>query len=148
MAKIGIMLCSNVSQDLGCSSSTCLQDIRKKQGEFARYEDEIELEGIINCAGCPGIFGPAKIRNRLRALGDLDVDVIHLSNCVTFFCPWVESYHKYINEQYPNIEVVRGTHAVAEGLTKEAATKATKDELHRDITTMTDMNIHVDRYIE
>lgn len=148
MTKVAIMNCSNVTQDLGCSSSLCLQHARNKDGEFARYDDEVELDGIINCAGCPGIFGPDKIKNKLRALGDLNVDVIHLSNCLSFFCPWVESYRKYIAQEYPNIEIVLGTHAVAEGLTKEAATKAVKDELHREFTTMADMNIHVERYIE
>ncbi|MDD5760231.1 MAG: CGGC domain-containing protein, partial [Desulfobulbaceae bacterium] len=63
MAKIGILTCSNATQDLGCSSASCLADFRKRQGKFAGYpEDEkLILSGIINCAGCPTLTGPDKL---------------------------------------------------------------------------------------
>lgn len=41
MARIGILTCSNATQDLGCSSVSCLADFRKRKGTFDEYpEDE------------------------------------------------------------------------------------------------------------
>lgn len=37
MARIGILTCSNATQDLGCSSASCLADFRKRKGAFADY---------------------------------------------------------------------------------------------------------------
>ena len=34
MARIGILTCSNATQDLGCSSASCLADLRKKKGNI------------------------------------------------------------------------------------------------------------------
>jgi len=31
MARIGILTCSNATQDLGCSSVSCLHDMRKRK---------------------------------------------------------------------------------------------------------------------
>ena len=55
MARVGILTCSNATQDLGCCSASCLADFRKRRGAFAAYpaEEELILVGIINCPGCP-----------------------------------------------------------------------------------------------
>jgi hypothetical protein len=43
MAKIGILTCSNATQDLGCSSVSCLANLRKRKGAFADYHEEETL---------------------------------------------------------------------------------------------------------
>ena len=55
MARIGILTCTNATQDLGCSSVSCLRDMRKRKGAFEKYKDDekLDLVGIINCSGCP-----------------------------------------------------------------------------------------------
>lgn len=57
--RIGILTCSVATQDSGCSSVSCLHDLRKKKGAFGRYssEENLDLIGIINCAGCPTSAG-------------------------------------------------------------------------------------------
>ncbi|SFG11668.1 CGGC domain-containing protein [Desulfotomaculum arcticum] len=37
MARIGIITCSNVTQELGCVSSVCLSEIRERKGFFKDY---------------------------------------------------------------------------------------------------------------
>ena len=55
MARIGILTCTNATQGLGCSSVSCLRDMRKRKGAFEKYKDDekLDLVGIINCSGCP-----------------------------------------------------------------------------------------------
>ena len=63
MARIGILTCSNCTQETHCASVVCLGDLRKRRGLFARYaaEEPLDLIGIINCAGCPTVAAPEKI---------------------------------------------------------------------------------------
>ena len=60
MARIGILTCSNATQDLGCSSASCLADLRKRHGSFADYpaDEPIHLVGIIK-------IGRASCRERV-----------------------------------------------------------------------------------
>jgi predicted metal-binding protein len=112
MAKIGILTCTNATQDLGCSSVSCLADLRKRKGTFAEYpEDEkLILAGIINCPGCPTLTGPDKLIGRIRALTDLGIDTIHFAYCVKALCPFKEIYKNSLEEFFPNIRIVIGTH--------------------------------------
>jgi len=66
MARIGILTCSNATQELGCSSISCLADLRKRKGAFANYpaDERLDLVGIINCPGCPTLAGPSKLLKR------------------------------------------------------------------------------------
>ncbi|MTI85617.1 MAG: CGGC domain-containing protein [Firmicutes bacterium] len=111
MPRIGIITCSNCTQDLNCASAVCLADMRKKRGFFEKYrEQEVVLVGIISCAGCPTIGAPEKILKRVKSLASLRADVIHLSYCMTAVCPFINKYIKVIKEAYPKIEIVEGTH--------------------------------------
>lgn len=112
MARIGILTCSNATQELGCSSASCLADFRKRRGSFAPYvqEQSLDLVGIINCPGCPTIVGPDKLLQRIRALTEFRVDVIHFTNCIKALCPFKEQYRKAITEAFPQLKVVVGTH--------------------------------------
>ncbi len=112
MARIGIITCSNVTQEMGCVSSVCLSEMRERKGFFKDYppDENLDLVGIINCSGCPTAGAPQKILRRVRAMADLQVDAIHLSFCMTALCPFKHKYEEVIKEAYPEIKVVLGTH--------------------------------------
>ncbi|HCY36513.1 MAG TPA: CGGC domain-containing protein [Candidatus Margulisbacteria bacterium] len=112
MARIGIITCSNVTQELGCVSSVCLSEMRERKGFFKDYhpDEKLDLVGIINCSGCPTIGAPQKILRRVRAIANLQVDTIHFSFCMTALCPFKKKYEEVIKEAYPEIKVVMGTH--------------------------------------
>jgi len=139
VAKIGIMTCSNATQELGCSSVSCLADFRKRNGSFAEYpeEDKIILSGIINCPGCPTLTGPDKLLGRIRALTEFGVNVIHFSNCVKSLCPFKEKYRLAIEQSYPDIKVVIGTHE--EHITAEDFRDRVKNLFNQDRKSMIDI---------
>ena len=112
MAKIGILTCSNATQDLGCSSVSCLADFRKRKGTFASYpsDEKLTLVGIINCPGCPTITGFDKLLMRIKSLTVFRVDAIHFSNCIKALCPFVSQYRKALQDNFPSVEIVVGTH--------------------------------------
>jgi hypothetical protein len=66
--------------------------------------------GIINCPGCPTLTGPDKLIQRIRALTDFGVDRIHFSYCMKALCPFRESYKKSLEQSFPDIGIVIGTH--------------------------------------
>ena len=112
MARIGILTSSNCTQDMNCASIVCLGDMRKRRGFFERYpiNEPLDLIGIINCAGCPTIAAPEKILRRVSALADFRLDALHLSYCMVAVCPFVKKYQSVIEAQYPDLEIVLGTH--------------------------------------
>ena len=112
MARIGILTCSNCTQDTNCASVVCLGDMRKRRGFFERYQNDekLDLIGIINCAGCPTLAAPEKILKRVKALADYKLDALHLSYCMTALCPFLNKYQAFIAQAYPDLEIVSGTH--------------------------------------
>lgn len=112
MARIGILTCSNATQDLGCSSASCLSDFRKRKGTFADYpqDEKLTLMGIINCPGCPTLTGPDKLIQRIRSLTEFKVDVIHFTYCIKALCPFKEKYKAAIEKAFPRIKITIGTH--------------------------------------
>ncbi len=117
MRKVGILTCSNTTQDLGCSSFKCLEDVYRNGGEFKRHESQggTQLAGIINCAGCPTIAAPEKLLERVRSLTVLGVEALHMSACMMALCPFKKKYITLLEKQFPNIEIVQGTHDAPEG---------------------------------
>ncbi len=114
MARIGILTCTNATQDLGCSSVSCLKSLRKREGAFADYpeDEDLTLVGIINCPGCPTLTGPDKLLQRIRALTDFNVDAIHFTYCVKALCPFKEKFRKALEEKFPDVKIAIGTHDV------------------------------------
>jgi predicted metal-binding protein len=112
MARIGILTCSNFTQETNCASVVCLGDMRKRRGFFDRYPSDqpLDLIGIINCAGCPTLAAPEKILKKVRALAEFRLDALHLSFCLTAVCPFVKKYTEVIKGAYPDLEIVLGTH--------------------------------------
>jgi predicted metal-binding protein len=141
MARIGIITCSNCTQESNCASVVCLGDMRKRRGFFKRYpkEEPLELIGIINCAGCPTIAAPEKILKRVRAVAEFRLDALHLSFCLMTLCPFRQKYIDLIKEAYPAISVVMGTH---EPMEEARFRKGVKELLCQTLTspqTMLDM---------
>jgi len=120
MARIGILTCSNATQELGCSSASCLADLRKRKGAFASYnqDEKLDLVGIINCPGCPTLTGADKLLQRVKSLTEFKVNAIHLSYCMLALCPFMSKYVEALTSNYPHIKIVLGTHE--EHLTHDA----------------------------
>lgn len=120
MKRIAILTCSNVTQDLACASFQCLRSLYQKKDRFAHPgQENIELAGVINCAGCPTAIAPEKLFNRVRSLAVLHVDAIHLSTCLVHLCPFKKKYMNLLALKYPEIKVVEGTHGAPEGMPED-----------------------------
>lgn len=145
MARIGILTCSNATQDLGCSSASCLSDFRKRKGTFAEYpqEEKLTLMGIINCPGCPTLTGPDKLMQRIRALTDFKVDTIHFSYCIKALCPFKEKYKTALELAFPNIRIVIGTHE--DHVTPEQFRSRVKKLFCQSRKTMVDIILNKDK---
>ena len=144
MARIGIVTCSNATQDLGCSSASCLSDFRKRKGTFADYPEgeKLTLAGIINCPGCPTLTGTDKLIARIRSLTDLGVDTIHFSYCMKALCPFREKYKDAIEQSFPDVRIVIGTHE--EHLTPEEVRRRVKKLFCQPRKTMVDIILNKD----
>ncbi len=144
MARIGILTCSNATQDLGCSSVSCLADLRKRRGAFADYpkDEPLDLIGIINCPGCPTLTGPDKLLQRIRALTEFRVDAIHMTFCMKALCPFLEKYRKALAEAFPDVTVVIGTHE--EKITPQEYRDEVKKLFCQDLKTMVDVILKKD----
>jgi predicted metal-binding protein len=144
MARIGILTCSNATQDLGCSSASCLSDLRKRKGTFAEYppDEKLTLMGIINCPGCPTLTGPDKLLQRIRALTAFNVDAIHFTYCMKVLCPFRELYRAALAEAFPAIKIVIGTHQ--EHVTPEEYRQRVKKLFCQPRKTMVDVILSTD----
>jgi predicted metal-binding protein len=112
MARIGIITCSNCTQECNCAAVVCLGDLRKRRGFFEKYpkEEPLDLIGIISCAGCPTAAAPEKILRRVRAVAEFKVEALHFSFCMTAICPFINMYVDLIKTRFPEINLVMGTH--------------------------------------
>ena len=112
MARIGILTCSNATQDLGCASTVCLADLRRRRGAFSAYpaDEPLDLVGVLNCPGCPTLTGAQKLLSRVRGLTAFRLDALHFSFCLKALCPFGEKYRKALEEAHPGLKVVVGTH--------------------------------------
>ncbi len=141
MARIGILTCSNCTQETNCASVVCLADMRKRRGFFEQYpqDEPLDLIGIINCAGCPTLAAPEKILKKVRALTEFRLDALHLSFCLVTLCPFVKTYVKLIKREFPEINIVLGTH---KPMAREPFHRGVKELLCQTLTppqTMNDM---------
>ena len=139
MARIGILTCSNATQDLGCSSVSCLADLRKRRGAFADYPaaEPLDLVGIINCPGCPTLTGPEKLLSRIKALTEFRIDAIHFTYCMKALCPFKEKYKAALEKEYPAIRIVIGTHQ--EHVTPEEYRERVRKLFCQPVKTMVDV---------
>ncbi|HBR21241.1 MAG TPA: metal-binding protein [Nitrospiraceae bacterium] len=116
--RIAVIACKNIKGTScvgGCLK--CFKGVTEKAGEYERWKDyEIEVIGIDDCGGCPGVvMAKVKLLMDMCELYDRDVDAIHLGTCIkvatqTAKCPIdVEDLEKKIEIKF-GIEVILGTH--------------------------------------
>ena len=112
MPKVGIFGCDATTRDMDCVMIGCLGNLRSRQGSFKQYaeDDPPELVGIIHCGGCPTAFGADRVWQKVKALKEYGIEVLHLTSCLVQVCPFKEEFVKTIKKEYPDIAVVEGTH--------------------------------------
>ncbi len=112
MPKVGIFGCDATTRDMDCVMIGCLGNLRGRQGSFQQYaeDDPPELVGIIHCGGCPTAFGADRVWQKVKALKEYGIEVLHLTSCLVQVCPFKEEFVKTIKKEYPDITVVEGTH--------------------------------------
>ncbi|MFH2036410.1 MAG: CGGC domain-containing protein [Candidatus Zixiibacteriota bacterium] len=116
MTRIAIVGCKRIQDQLCIACEKCLKAIAKKEGEFARYNDDIELVALGNCGDCPGLILPKlQLMSEIADQIDRQYDVIHIGTCVmkakkSGNCPLdFEKLTPIIKENFGK-EVVIGTH--------------------------------------
>ena len=83
MTRIAIIGCKRIQDQLCIACEKCLKAISLKEGEFARYDDNIELVALGNCGDCPGLIIPKlTLMQEIAASIDREYDVIHLGTCI------------------------------------------------------------------
>lgn len=87
--------------------------------------------------GFPKI-GSILIFGRVRSLAVLGLDAIHLSSCMMTLCPFKNKYKKLLQHNFPDIEVVEGTHVEPPEIIKMFADGA-KGMLTQPRMTMADL---------
>ncbi len=112
MAKVGILACESVTNEMNCVMIGCLGNLRSRQGLFKDYPEgePMDLLGIIHCGGCPTGVGTDRIWQKVQALVDYGIDSLHLSSCLVQLCPFKEAFLDTIRKDYPDLKVVEGTH--------------------------------------
>ena len=116
MTRIAIVGCKRIQDQLCIACEKCFKAVREKDGEFARYDDDIELVALGNCGDCPGLIMPkVQLMSEIANQIDIDFDVIHLGTCVvkaknTAQCPLDFEKVKTLIKQNFGKEIVVGTH--------------------------------------
>lgn len=141
MARIGIITCSNMTNDLACSSFRCLEDSHAGTGTFARYAGRggAQVVGVISCAGCPTLIAPDKIVRRVRTLVASGVDAIHFAHCVEHLCPFRNKYQSILRAEFPETEFVNGTHEPLSEETEKEVGRLVRKGLCQQAASMADL---------
>lgn len=115
--RVGIVTCRNAMQDAYCTTSMCLHALRESITGFAAYREEggAELLGIATCDGCPTLAAPERIIKRVKGMVDLGASAVHLSSCMMAMCPFRNKYISILQEAFPGVQIVQGTHWDEEG---------------------------------
>ncbi len=112
MSKVGILGCDATTREMDCVMIGCFGNLRSRQGEFERYpqDDPPELVGLIHCGGCPTAVGAEKVLQKVKALVEYGIEHLHLTSCLIQVCPFKDEFVGLIRKEYPQLEVVEGTH--------------------------------------
>jgi len=112
MPKVGILGCDATTRDMDCVMIGCFGNLRDRQGMFDQYteDDPPELVGIISCGGCPTGLGAHRIWQKVKALKEYGIEALHLTSCLIQVCPFTEEFIKAIRTEYPDLQIVQGTH--------------------------------------
>ena len=116
MARIAIVGCKRIQDQLCIACEKCLKAVAEKNGEFARHPDDIELIALGNCGDCPGLIMPKlTLMNEIAASIGRQYDTIHLGTCIvkakkTGKCPLDFDQLKTLVRENLGKELVIGTH--------------------------------------
>ncbi|HMK35828.1 MAG TPA: CGGC domain-containing protein [Desulfomonilaceae bacterium] len=112
MPKIGILGCQSATNEMNCVMVGCLGNVRGRQGTFAGYnpQEPLDLIGIIGCGGCPTAVAADRIWQKVKALAEYGIDALHLTSCLVHLCPFKDEFVAVIREEFPEIQVIEGTH--------------------------------------
>ena len=141
MPKVGIFGCDATTRDMDCVMIGCLGNLRGRQGSFLQYseEDPPELIGIIHCGGCPTAFGTDRVWQKVKALKEYGIEVLHLTSCLVQVCPFKDEFVDTIKKEYPDLKLVEGTHpfhdldAFKAGIREVASQRAVTPQKMNDI---------------
>ena len=141
MPKVGIFGCDATTRDMDCVMIGCLGNLRGRQGSFQQYsvEDPPELIGIIHCGGCPTAFGTDRVWQKVKALKEYGIEVLHLTSCLVQVCPFKDEFVNTIKKEYPDLKLVEGTHpfhdldAFKAGIKEVASQRAVTPQKMNDI---------------
>jgi predicted metal-binding protein len=117
MARIAILYCKRVKDHSCIACAKCYKGIAEKNGEFAKYDDEIELIAMTDCGDCPGLAFPrVKLLTEVTNGLERPFDTLHLGTCVklameTAECPIDFEELSLRLEKKFGINVVLGTHS-------------------------------------
>ena len=107
--RIGIILCARYRD---CGGGKCFRAVRERQGAFARYtaEDQLQIVGFSSCGGCPG----GNVENVPAEFLKNGASAVHLATGLVVGyppCPHILDFKVFIENQY-GLPVVVGTHPV------------------------------------
>jgi predicted metal-binding protein len=112
MVKVGILTCANTTEHGTCASAGCLHALHESVEDFARYQEDggAQLVGLSRCSGCPTALASERIHENVEPLVQMGAEIVHLSTCLLAACPYKNKYRTAIEEAFPQVEVVVGTH--------------------------------------
>lgn len=117
MPRIAILYCKRIKDNSCIACAKCFKGIREKNGEFARYDDEIDLVAMTDCGDCPGLTAP-RVKLLTEVLNGLSrpIEVVHFGTCMkaameTAECPIDPDTMKLVLEKTFGVRVVVGTHS-------------------------------------
>ena len=80
----------------------------KKEITFEDFE-KLDLR-IGEIVSAKKVEGADKLLQRIRALTEFHIDAIHFTYCIKSLCPFKEKYKKALEETFPEIRIILGTH--------------------------------------
>ena len=118
MKKVAILQCKNTKDELVCSSIGCLMDYNERKGLFKQHDNPV-LVGMLSCAGCPTITGTEKLKTKIKGLAESGIEALHISSCMALLCPFKNKYISMIEKEYPQLEVIVGTHEASDEVNEQ-----------------------------
>ncbi len=109
MKKIAIVICARYKN---CGGGKCFRALKNREGAFAIYprEEELEIVGYSSCGGCPGgniEYVPEEFKKN-------GAEVIHLATGLVVGyppCTQIRKFKEYL-EKVHGLPVVVGTHPI------------------------------------
>ena len=111
MEKILIVGCKRAMNDVCIACSRCMVGFNRRAGEFARYDQDAEVMGLVNCGDCPGttiVTRLAQVNLWNKPMNETPTKV-HIAPCITDHCPHKDTLIAKIKAK-AGVEVIEGTH--------------------------------------